>query len=95
MLLMVDRFLRMRLLPSLLIVLFLLACADSSLGSERLYWDLSDEPGLQGGNGAWSAEAKNWNASADGSGARVGWRPGAVAVFGSTDKNLVLVARPR
>jgi len=94
MLQMADRLLPMRFLPFLPIVLFLLTCADPALASDRLYWDLSDEPGLQGGNGTWSVETKNWSASADGSGARVGWRQGAVAVFGSTDKNLVLVEGP-
>ena len=70
-------------------ILLLFACIGSAIGSElpeRLYW--------QGGNGSWSAEAKSWSTSADGSGARVAWRAGAVAVFSFSEKQLILVEGP-
>ena len=54
--------------------------------SEYLYWDTSDEPGLQGGHGTWSTETHNWNVSADGAGARMAWREGAVAIFKESTK---------
>lgn len=84
----------MRYLPLFPFVLFLLTCAHPAIASERLYWDLSDEPGLQSGNGTWSVETKNWSASADGSGPRAAWRPGAIAVFTNPAKCLVIATGP-
>jgi autotransporter-associated beta strand protein len=67
------------------IVLFIQGRAPAGAGepadSLRLYWDASDEPGLQGGDGTWSSEAVAWNPAADGSLPRVAWRPGVIAVF--------------
>jgi autotransporter-associated beta strand protein len=59
--------------------------------SARLYWDTSDSPGLQSGAGTWSAQAAMWSASAEGTGPRIAWKPGAVAVFPWKEKALVLV----
>jgi autotransporter-associated beta strand protein len=71
-----------------------LAIAHAALAAERLYWDTADAPGLQGGNGTWSTEAKNWNESADGDGPRVAWRAGMIAVFQDPEKCLVLAEGP-
>jgi autotransporter-associated beta strand protein len=76
------------------IALLLHATACLASGAERLYWDMADAPGLQGGKGTWSTEAKNWSESADGAGPRVAWRAGMIAVFRDTEKCLVLAEGP-
>ena len=57
----------------------------------RFYWDTSDEPGLQGGTGQWSASTVQWSLMPNGEGKRVAWVPGAVAVFPDKEKALVFI----
>lgn len=84
----------MNILSIFSIALIFHASACQASGVERLYWDTADAPGLQGGNGTWSVEAKNWNVSAEGAGPRVAWRAGMTAVFRDPEKCLVLAAGP-
>ncbi|MCX6939103.1 MAG: autotransporter-associated beta strand repeat-containing protein [Verrucomicrobia bacterium] len=57
----------------------------------RLYWDTSDQPGLQGGPARWDATSAQWSSTPEGTGPRAAWRPGAIAVFADTAAPLVFI----
>ena len=65
--------------PLLYNILLIILLATTPLLGVDLYWDTSDEPGLQGGSGDWNG--KNWNSSPDGTGKRQGWSDVCVANF--------------
>ncbi|MCC5849923.1 MAG: autotransporter-associated beta strand repeat-containing protein [Verrucomicrobia bacterium] len=68
---------KLRLLSALCLAGFLIA----PLSAQTLFWDTSDDTGLQAGDGNWSTETVNWNEDADGEDSRVVWANGADAVF--------------